>query len=293
MNNHQAFYLGIDGGGTKCKARIEDQQGNLLAESVSGPANVARDLKGSITSILDATNGALANLDNRLVSINELHVGLGLAGVNVPAVKKNVIDQNLPFASCHVTTDLNIACLGAHGGKDGAVIILGTGSSAVMVKNGRQVELGGHGFLLGDIASGAWIGKEAVMHTLKSLDGVQADSGLAKAVREFYGLDSTMEMVTKLAKAAPSVFASLAPTILNLAHQGQSDACFIVAKGSDYVNKLARKLLDMEPARLSFIGGLSEPLMPFLDKDIVSRTSEPLLSPDRGAIIFARQQLQD
>ncbi|MFT5840625.1 MAG: glucosamine kinase, partial [Flavobacteriales bacterium] len=28
------FFLGIDGGGTKCKARLEDAQGNLLAEAI-------------------------------------------------------------------------------------------------------------------------------------------------------------------------------------------------------------------------------------------------------------------
>ena len=48
-------YLGIDGGGTKCKARLEDAQGNLLAEAIAGPANAARNLTGSVKAVLEAS----------------------------------------------------------------------------------------------------------------------------------------------------------------------------------------------------------------------------------------------
>ncbi len=34
------YLLGIDGGGTRCRARLTDRQGKLLAEVVGGPANV-------------------------------------------------------------------------------------------------------------------------------------------------------------------------------------------------------------------------------------------------------------
>ena len=53
-------YLGIDGGGTKCKARLEDAQGNLLAEAIAGPANAARNLTGSVKAVLEASEKAIA-----------------------------------------------------------------------------------------------------------------------------------------------------------------------------------------------------------------------------------------
>jgi ribulose kinase len=32
------FYIGVDGGGTSCRARIEDAAGHLLGEGAAGPA---------------------------------------------------------------------------------------------------------------------------------------------------------------------------------------------------------------------------------------------------------------
>lgn len=34
------YYIGIDGGGTSCRARIRDDQGNLIGEAKSGSANI-------------------------------------------------------------------------------------------------------------------------------------------------------------------------------------------------------------------------------------------------------------
>jgi glucosamine kinase len=36
----QDIYIGVDGGATKCKVRVEDKAGNLLGQAVGGPANI-------------------------------------------------------------------------------------------------------------------------------------------------------------------------------------------------------------------------------------------------------------
>jgi N-acetylglucosamine kinase-like BadF-type ATPase len=38
METNSTTYLGIDGGGTRCRARIEDENGRVLGEASSGPA---------------------------------------------------------------------------------------------------------------------------------------------------------------------------------------------------------------------------------------------------------------
>jgi N-acetylglucosamine kinase-like BadF-type ATPase len=38
MGTKGTTYLGIDGGGTRCRARIEDKNGGVLGEAGSGPA---------------------------------------------------------------------------------------------------------------------------------------------------------------------------------------------------------------------------------------------------------------
>ncbi|WP_346992949.1 BadF/BadG/BcrA/BcrD ATPase family protein [Alteromonas gracilis] len=53
------FFIGIDGGGTKCRARLEDSNGKLLGEGISGPANIMRNSELAKTSILEAISIAI------------------------------------------------------------------------------------------------------------------------------------------------------------------------------------------------------------------------------------------
>src|SRR5438128_973842 len=38
ISDQARFYIGVDGGGTNCRARIEDAQGRLLGQGAAGPA---------------------------------------------------------------------------------------------------------------------------------------------------------------------------------------------------------------------------------------------------------------
>jgi len=47
-------YLGIDGGGSRCRARIEDGNGRLLGEGISGPATTRIGVEKAWRSIMEA-----------------------------------------------------------------------------------------------------------------------------------------------------------------------------------------------------------------------------------------------
>ena len=49
-----ALYLGIDGGGTRCRARIEDENGSVLGEGGSGPATTRIGFEKAWRSIMRA-----------------------------------------------------------------------------------------------------------------------------------------------------------------------------------------------------------------------------------------------
>src|SRR5436190_1059620 len=71
---------------------------------------------------------------------------------------------------CYVN-DATIACLGAHGGYDGGVVLVGTGSVALAIVNGREIRIGGYGFPISDEGSGAALGLAALRLALKAHDG--------------------------------------------------------------------------------------------------------------------------
>jgi glucosamine kinase len=293
LTNSTDIFLGIDGGGTKCKARLEDAHGNLLAEAIAGPANAARNLAGSIEAVLAASEQAITNANIKGLSINNVHAGIGLAGINIPPVKQAFLKQSLPFASWHITTDLHIACLGAHLGQDGAIVIVGTGSSGIAIHNGKQLEVGGHGFVVGDKGSGAWLGKMAISHCLETLDGITASTVLSEKIMSLLECDNAYELVSLTLEAKPAFYASIAPLIMRLAASQQEDALLIVKQAATYINKICQRLLNGHSDHLSLIGGVTQPLMPYLDSQLQSIIQPAKASPEQGAILYAKTKLTD
>ena len=54
-----AFFLGIDGGGSGCRAAVADADGRIVGQGRGGPANINTDAEGAAVSILAATAEAL------------------------------------------------------------------------------------------------------------------------------------------------------------------------------------------------------------------------------------------
>lgn len=291
MTNSTDIFLGIDGGGTKCKVRLEDAQGNFLAEATAGPANAARDLTGSVNAVLEASEKAVAKANIKGLTLNHIHAGIGLAGINIPKVKQAFLEQSLPFASWHLTTDLHIACLGAHLGQEGAIVIVGTGSSGIAIFNGQQLEVGGHGFVIGDKGSGAWLGKMAISHCLETLDGIVPNNQLCEQVMQQLDCDKPYDLVSLTLDAKPAFYATIAPLILQLAANQQQDALELVKQAATYINKLCHRLLIGNTQRLSLIGGITQPLMPYLDSQLQNIIQPAKASPEQGAILYSKYRL--
>ncbi len=286
----QEYFLGIDGGGTKCKARLESFDGRLLAEATAGPANVARDIEQAMHSVVEASKQAIANAGLTIDVLCEVNAGIGLAGLNIPSVYDEFSTKPLPFKRHCATTDLNIARLGAHEGKDGGIIIVGTGSSAAVSVNNKETVLGGHGFLLGDQGSGAWVGKQAVTDTLLELDGLLPKQGFSQGVLHHFNCSDKCELVSLLSGAMSSKFASIAPKVIEWAKAEQPNALSIIKQAASYIDNLVIQVMRHQPERLSMIGGLAEPIQAFLSDQTKQSLSPALMSPEQGAIVLIKSQ---
>jgi transposase len=51
--------LAVDGGGTRCRARLADLAGKILGEAVTGPANISVGLEESLAAVAGATRHCL------------------------------------------------------------------------------------------------------------------------------------------------------------------------------------------------------------------------------------------
>ena len=57
------LYLGIDGGGTGCRAALTDADGQILARAEAGPANIASDPDTALQNILEVTHEAVKQVE--------------------------------------------------------------------------------------------------------------------------------------------------------------------------------------------------------------------------------------
>lgn len=284
------LYLGIDGGGSKCRVVLVTADNQLLGEGLGGPANPLRGMKVATDSILTATQQALTAAGMTFNDMARLVVGAGLAGVNMPQYFKLFSEWKHPFAAFHLTTDLHIACIGAHDGADGAVIIAGTGSCGLADVKGQILDIGGHGFPYGDNGSGAWFGMQLVHQVLLSKDQLTAPTLLSELLSQAIGTGATLEIVAHFMHATPTVYARYAPLVFIAAEQGDATAQSIVQQGAAFINQIALKLFELAPPRFSMIGGLAYKLVPYLHERVQQQLTPALAAPEFGAIWYARQQ---
>lgn len=284
------WYLGIDGGGSKCRVVIVDANDQVVGEGLGGPANPLRGMKVAIDSIMTATTQALAQAGLAVEQMSQLIAGAGLAGVNMPQYFKLVSEWQHPFAEFYLTSDLHTACIGAHCGQDGAVIIVGTGSCGLADVNGQLLDIGGHGFPYGDNGSGSWFGNQLVHQVLLHKDGIAAPTLLTELLCQELGVSETLDIVSHFMHATPTVYAKYAPMVFAAAEQGDTTALSIVQAGAAHIEQIAQRLFSLNPPSLSFIGGLAYKVIPYLSPAVQARISEAQAAPEFGAVWFARAQ---
>src|SRR5437868_7139846 len=279
------LFLGIDGGGSKCRARIRDEAGVKLGEAEGGVANVYFDFDAAIAVIIETARAAAMEAG---VTIEELHAGFGLAGAMTSDAVARVRSARLPFPTLAVDSDAYIACLGAHKGEDGGIVIAGAGSAAVALVGGERPAIGGWGFLLGDDGSGAAVGRAAIRRAVLAFDGVIATSPLLDQLLDHFGRGR--EKLTQWARTArPRDYSTFAPLVFAGARSSDPHGVAIVAEAAQAVALMARKLVGGGARRLSLIGGISQPLRAYLPQDVAAHLVEPKADPVDGAIMMARR----
>ncbi|MCU0826778.1 MAG: ATPase [Tabrizicola sp.] len=274
------LFLGIDGGGTGCRAAVADSFGRILGTGVAGPANIASDLAGASQSILEATKQALAEAGG-LAAPADLMAGLGLAGANAAGVADR-LRETLPFARLRIETDAVAAVKGALGGDDGIVAALGTGSVFASQRGGQIRQIGGWGLVLGDDGSGARLGRGLLAAALGAVDGYRAMTPLlAEVLREQGGAEGVIAFSLR---ARPAEFAALAPRIV-----GSRDpvAQELVAEAVEDVARSIALLQGGAPLPVTYLGGLGPTYATRLGGRWAVR--EPLGSALDGALLLARE----
>jgi glucosamine kinase len=248
------LFLGIDGGGTGCRAAVADAAGSVLGCGQAGPANIASDPQGARANILLAARAAMKQAigaDQVEAALPGLAVGMGLAGANANGAVAALL-TGLPFDRIRVESDAVAAVRGALRDRDGIVAALGTGSVFARQAAGTIRQIGGWGLILGDEGSGAWIGRAILSAALRASDGFDKLSPLVLEILDERG---GPDGVVRFALAAKPVdFAALAPRVI--AARSDTLASRVLAQAIQDVGRGIDLLQGESPVPVTFIGGL-------------------------------------
>lgn len=270
-----ALLLGVDGGATGCRARLTDLNGQVWGEGSAGPANIRFGLQESFAAVLRATDQCLAQAGLSLADA-DIVACLALAGASEPTHLAAARAYKHPFRRAVFTTDAHAACVGAHGGRDGGIIIVGTGSVGWAVIGGREHRVGGWGFPVSDEGSGAWLGCEVARRVLWACDGRAAWSELLKRVYERFNCDPHA-IVRWMGGAQPRDFAVLAPLVLDYASRDDAVACELLRFAAGHIDVIADRLAALGVTRLALAGGIAQGIEPWL-----APATKKLLVPAEG-----------
>lgn len=285
VTTKQPIFLGIDGGGSRCRARIRGHDGCLLGEAVGGASNIYQDFDGAIAMIVATARDAATKAG---VEAAALHAGLGLAGIVTSVGAEKITNAQLPFASVIADNDAYAACMGAFSGGDGGIVIAGTGSIGFALAGGVRHMVGGWGFQLGDHGSGAWVGHHAVRRVALAIDGLLQPTRLIEEVLTRTGR-TRFDLSRWSEQAKPKDYAQFAPIVFECAAQGDVQGMLIVIEGAAAISNLGRALLARGAGKICLLGGLSPVYPPYLDADVKRALVAPAADAVDGAIMMARQ----
>lgn len=280
----EPLFLGVDGGGTGCRARLEDAEGRVLGAGLSGPATTRLGIEAAMASVTVAVDAAITEAE---VERDWLHVVIGIAGLGRKGALEALLALPHPYASIRFVTDGLIACVGAHGGKDGGIVIVGTGSFGLARVEDREVRVGGYGFPISDEGSGADLGLRAIRYALRAHDGRMTTSSLLQDVMARFQHDP-FEAVAWMDRATATDYATFAPLVMRHADQGDGVGRRIVQDAAEQIDGLARALLAQGAPRIALIGGLASAIEPWLAPDVRRRVTPVEGDAIAGALHLAR-----
>lgn len=275
------FVAGIDGGGTHTRLELRDGENNLLARHNFGPFNLNSIGREAFLSLLKEVFAACGHMTDCT------SLCVGAAGVSNPEVGL-LLSQSLTESGFSgrwkLCGDQEIALRGAMD-TPGLAVIAGTGSICFGRNGaGETARSGGFGHLIDDGGSGYALGRDALMETVRSLDGRGGSERIRDGVYANLGISTREELIRFVYRPGrdKSAIARLSRVVTGAAEEGDSRAVAILHREAEELAELVRAgqgKLDLPGCPIALLGGLLESDNPY--RRTVAEILTPLGQPQR------------
>jgi uncharacterized phosphosugar-binding protein/N-acetylglucosamine kinase-like BadF-type ATPase len=164
--------------------------------------------------------------------------------------------QCVRFERLVIASDTKAAALSSKSHAD-LTIAVGTGITALVNMPNHNFELTGHGYLIGDEASGYWIGRSGLNAALRADEGRGPDTSLLKAAIDFYKVpakelaDHIHQLSTPVAQVA-----AFAPSVVKAAQAGDAEALFMLSQAANEIAVLIEVAIERANIKtVALVGG--------------------------------------
>ena len=248
MASEMGSYIAIDAGGTRIRGY----------ESINGTEFTGSGVTHSNSLALDLARNISAAIPDECNEVDTLV--LSLAAIPQQAEDQKLMAaallQRVRFERLVIASDTKAAALSTKSHAD-LTIAVGTGITALVNMPDHNFELTGHGYLIGDEASGFWIGRSGLNAALRADEGRGPDTSLLKAAINFYQVpakelaDHIHQLSTPVAQVA-----AFAPSVVKAAQAGDAEALFIVSQAANEIVVLIEVAIERANIKtVALVGG--------------------------------------
>ena len=300
------YFLGVDGGGTKTKYLLINQELRVICDVESGTTHIHQIGKEKLIEVLNENLELIC--EKGCINKNEIEY----AFLGIPGYGESKSDiEDIEYSVKKVFDGINyvigndsvVGWAAGTGCKEGITIVAGTGSIAYgRNKKGNEARCGGWGPGIGDDASAYWIGLKILNEYTKQKDGRNEKTVLVDTLEKEYNIKDYFEIVDiafnrlKFSRTDIAKFSEIA----YLAASAGCETCRNIfkeaAKELFFHIKVLKNELNLENGFLvSYSGGVFKagefilnPLKEMLKNDkIECILIEPKLKPWHGAALLA------
>lgn len=293
------IYLGVDGGGTKTAFLLDVDGKRFESKQITiHPKQVTKQQFFEIMKLGVGDVCRKACIDPEEI----LYTFVAAPGYGQYPDTEAYIDEGIREAigsdRFTVANDCVNGWAGSLNAKPGINLVLGTGQIGYGVdEEGNSMRSGGWGPLLGDEASGYYIGLKLLNHFTKMSDGRSDKTILYDIIREKLGLKEDMEIIDKAEKMKRDEIASLS-RIFAEALDKEDPYCKelleeISKEAAAVIDSIIKGLNFKEEVKVSYSGGvfnLGDRLIKRIEEKSKNKIKieKPYTDPSEGALILAK-----
>ena len=229
------YFCGWDGGGSKTRVCVTDEQGEVLVENTFGPLNLSGASRDTVKTTVHDCVDFMASQPGGLAACQGLVIGIaGISNRSAAELTENTVRQCGYTGNLRLLGDHEIALAGAVKGP-GAILIAGTGSMCFGKDAiGNPFRSGGYGYLIDDEGSGYAIGRDILIAVMRAFDGRSTATCLTEAVLRQLNISEPGDLITWLyaPETGKMQVAALAPLLLPALEQNDTVARTIAQKAA-------------------------------------------------------------